>query len=175
MKNNLTYSYVYISSRCIIFSKAEGRQGYTFSIMKYFIHTCNGLLTRYQKIVGCACTANAGNVSPLPRVSNSDMHHGTCVKHVAWCMSILLTSGFIWSRWREERSRHSRRMRKPRFYVSGKRSMGMIAVYYITGINVAAEVLKVYLNIRMSHTFFKINEYAWKINRNIVVQSEQVT
>ena len=32
-----------------------------------------------------------------------------------------LTSGFLWSRWRGKRSRHSRRMCNPQFYVSGKR------------------------------------------------------
>ena len=34
-----------------------------------------------------------------------------------------LTSGFLWSRWRGKRSRHSRRMRNPQFHVSGKRPM----------------------------------------------------
>ena len=37
-----------------------------------------------------------------------------------------LTSGFLWSRWRGKRSRHSRRMRNPQFYVSGKRPMLLI-------------------------------------------------
>ena len=50
----------------------------------------------------------------------TDMHHGTCVSHVPWCMLGKLTSGFLWSRWRGTRSRHSRRMRNPQFYVSGK-------------------------------------------------------
>ena len=45
----------------------------------------------------------------------------TCVTHVPWCMQGSLTSGFIWSRWRGKRSRHSRRMRNPQFCVSGKR------------------------------------------------------
>ena len=27
-----------------------------------------------------------GRFSPPPRVSDSDIHHGTCVTHVAWCM-----------------------------------------------------------------------------------------
>ena len=49
-----------------------------------------------------------GTFSPPPRVSESDMHHGTCVKHVPWCMPGLLTSGFIRSRWRGKRSWHSR-------------------------------------------------------------------
>ena len=43
--------------------------------------------------------------------------------HVPWCMAGSRTSGFIWSRWRGKRSRHSKRMRNPQFYVSGKRPM----------------------------------------------------
>ena len=58
---------------------------------------------------------------PPPRFSDPDMHHGTCVTHVPWCMPGSLTSGFLWSRWRGKRSRHSRRMRNPRFCISGKR------------------------------------------------------
>ena len=42
--------------------------------------------SQIRKIGGFACAGNARNVSPLPRVSNVDMHHGTCVKHVPWCM-----------------------------------------------------------------------------------------
>ena len=60
--------------------------------------------------------------SPPPRLSDPDMHHGTCVTHVPWC-GISLTSGFLWIRWRRKRSRHSRRMRNPQFCVSGKRPM----------------------------------------------------
>ena len=54
-----------------------------------------------RRIEGCACARNAGNVSAAPLVSDPDMHHGTCVTHVPWCMSGSLTSGFLWSRWRE--------------------------------------------------------------------------
>ena len=35
--------------------------------------------------------------SPPPRVSDHDMHQGTCVTHVSWCMPGSLTSGFLWS------------------------------------------------------------------------------
>ena len=59
-----------------------------------------------------------GTFSPPPLASDPDMHHGTCVTHVPWCMLGSLTSGFLWSRWRGKRSR---RMRNPQFYVSGKR------------------------------------------------------
>ena len=34
------------------------------------------------------------------QVSDLDMHYGTCVKHVPWCMPGSLTSDFLWSRWR---------------------------------------------------------------------------
>ena len=63
--------------------------------------------------------------SPPPRVSDSDIHHGTCVTHVPRCMPGSLTSGFLWSRWREKRFRHSRRMRSTQFCVSGKRPMNV--------------------------------------------------
>ena len=46
----------------------------------------------------------------------------TCITahawHVPWCISGSLTSGFLWSQWWGIRSRHSRRMRNPQFYVS---------------------------------------------------------
>ena len=54
-------------------------------------------------------------------LSDPDMHLGTCVTHVPWCMPGSLNSGFLWSRWRGNRSRHSRRILQ--FYVSGKRPM----------------------------------------------------
>ena len=50
------------------------------------------------KIVGCACAGNAGNVFPSTDfkrktlVSDPNMHHGTCVTHVPWCMSGSLTT-----------------------------------------------------------------------------------
>ena len=52
-----------------------------------------------RKIEGCACAGNAGKVFPhrriqrKPLVSDSDMHHGTCVTHVPWCMSESLIRG----------------------------------------------------------------------------------
>ena len=60
---------------------------------------------------------------PPPRVSDPDMHHDTCVTHVLWCMSGSLTSRIIWSWCHGKRFRHSWRMRKPQFCVSGKRPM----------------------------------------------------
>ena len=83
----------------------------------------HGSWASYQirKCAGCARAGNAGNIFQPPRVNYPDMHHGTCVTHVPWCMPGSLTSGFLWNRWRGKRSWHSRRMRNMQFYVSGKR------------------------------------------------------
>ena len=45
----------------------------------------------------------------------------TCVSRVPWCMAGSQTGGFVWSRWRGKRPRHSRRMGNPQFHTSGKR------------------------------------------------------
>ena len=85
------------------------------------LHRANGPLTRYVKLQVAHAPGKPGTFSPSPRVRDPDMHHDTCVTHVPWCMSGSLTSGLFWNRWRGKRSRHSRRMRNPKFYVSGKR------------------------------------------------------
>ena len=77
----------------------------------------NGPLTRYNKLQVAHAPGMPGTFSPSSRVSDPDMHHDTCVMHVPWCMSGSLTSDFHWDRWRVKRSRHSRRMRNPRFYL----------------------------------------------------------
>ena len=86
----------------------------------------NGPLTRYVKLRVAHAPGMPGTFPPPPLVSDPDMHHGTCVTHVPWCMSGSLTSGFLWSRWRGKRSRHSRRMRNTQFCVSGKRPMSWL-------------------------------------------------
>ena len=53
-----------------------------------------------------------------PPVSYPGMHHSTCVTHVLWCMWGTLIRGGG-----EKHSWHSWCMRKPQFYVSGKRLM----------------------------------------------------
>ena len=82
-----------------------------------------GPLDRYVKLRVTHAPGMPGTFSPPLRVSDPDMHHGMCVTHVPWCMLGLLTSGFLWRRWWGKTSRHSRRMRNPQFYVSGKRPM----------------------------------------------------
>ena len=82
---------------------------------------CNdGPLTRYVKLRVAHAPGMPGTFSPPPRISDPDIHHGACVTHVPWCMPGWLIKGFIW-RWRGKRSRYSRRMRNPQFYVSSKR------------------------------------------------------
>ena len=51
-----------------------------------------------HKIANAHAQGMTGTFSPPPRVSNLDMHHGTCVTHVPWLMSGSLISGFLWSR-----------------------------------------------------------------------------
>ena len=80
-----------------------------------------------------------GTFSPPWRVS--DMHHDTCMTHVPWFMAESLTSGFLWSRWREKRSKHSRRMHNPQFCVSGKSPISLIKVSTNKGPKMDAFVL----------------------------------
>ena len=51
-----------------------------------------------HKIAGAHAPGMPGTFSPPRWVSDLDMHHGTCVTHVPWCMSGSLSSGFLWSR-----------------------------------------------------------------------------
>ena len=88
------------------------------------LRTGHGPLARYVKLRVAHAPGLARTFSPPPRVSDPDMHHGTYVTHVTWCMPGSLNSRFHWSRWQRKRSRHSRRMRiNPQFYVSSKRPM----------------------------------------------------
>ena len=79
----------------------------------------NGPLTSYAKLRVAHAPGITGTFSPPLWISYPNKHHGTCETHLPGP----LTSGFLWSRWRRKRSRHSRRMRKPPFCVSGKRPM----------------------------------------------------
>ena len=83
--------------------------------------TSHGPLDRYVRVCVAHAPGMPGTFSPPPRVRDPDMYHGTFVTHVTWCMSGSLTGVFLWSQWRGKRSRHSRSMRNPQLYVSGKR------------------------------------------------------
>ena len=88
-----------------------------------------GPRARYAKLRVAHASGMPGTLSPPPRVSDPDMHHGTCVTHVPWCMSGSLTRSFIWSRWQGKHSRHSRRMCNSQFNVAGKRPTRMKCSY----------------------------------------------
>ena len=53
-----------------------------------------------RKIAGAHAPGMPGTFSPPSGTSDPDMHHGTCVTHVPWCMPGSLTSVFLWSQWR---------------------------------------------------------------------------
>ena len=80
------------------------------------------LFTSYVKLRLAHAPGMQGTFIPPQRVCDPDMHQGTCVTHVPWCMLGSLTSGFLWIRWRGKRSRHSQPMRNAQFDLSGKRS-----------------------------------------------------
>ena len=89
----------------------------------------HGPLTRCTNLRVAHAPRMPGAFFPPTRVSDPNMHYGMCVTHVPWCMPGSLTSGFLWSRWRGERSRHSWRMRNPQIYVSGKRPIEMLSAW----------------------------------------------
>ena len=87
----------------------QGKRPHQANVTRY------GPLTRYVNLQVAHASGMPETFSPPPRVSDLDMHHGTCVTHVPWCMPGSLAGDFLWSRWRGKRSRHSRRMRTCNF------------------------------------------------------------
>ena len=118
-----------------------------YCLRKWFV--AYGPLARYVKLWFAHAPRMPGTFSPTPRVSDPDMHRGTCVTHVPWCMPGSVTSGFLWSRWRGKRSRHSRRMRNPQLYVSGKRPIRCQAI------NSNCRVFVINLSLRRSFSMTK--------------------
>ena len=88
-------------------------------------------LIRYIKLWVAHAPRLPGTFSPPTRVSDPDMHHGTCVTHVPRCIPAWLTSGFLWSRWRRETFPAFPRMRNLQVYVSGKRPMRQPYAYFM--------------------------------------------
>ena len=95
----------------------------------------HGSLARYVKLRVEHALGMPGTFSPPPPVSDSDMHQGTCVTHMPWCMLGSLTSSFLWSLWWGKYSQHSQSMCNPQFYVSGKRPMDCCSGAWITKTN----------------------------------------
>ena len=65
-------------------------------------HVITWASCQIRKIAGAHAPGMPGTFSPSPQVSDPDMHHGTCVTHVPWCMPGSLTSGFLLNRRRGE-------------------------------------------------------------------------
>ena len=101
---------------------------YWLSLLQLLTWVHSGPLARYVKFRIAHAPGMPGTFSPPPPVNDPDMYGGTCVTHVPWCMLGSLTGGFLWSRWCGKRSRQSRRMRNPQFYVSGKRPIVTITI-----------------------------------------------
>ena len=82
-----------------------------------------------RKIAGCACTGNAGNVFPATNFNrNRLLMIPACITARA-----VMHVGIANPRWR---GKHSRRMRNPNFYVSGKRPIdkgGQLKYYQTLG------------------------------------------
>ena len=77
-----------------------------------------------RKIAGCACAGNAGNIFPATDFKGNRLlasrHASRHARHARAVMHV----GIANPRWWGKRSRQSRRMRNPQFYVSGKRPIG---------------------------------------------------
>ena len=78
------------------------RAHYDVTVMLPLICWCHGPLTRYVNLRMPHAPGMPRTFSPPPRVGDTDLHHGTCVTHVPWCMPGSLTSSFLWSRRRGE-------------------------------------------------------------------------
>ena len=83
-----------------------------------------------RKIAGCACAENAGNVFPSTAFKGNRL-----LAIPAWITSradarAVMHVGIPNPHWQGKRSRHSRRMRNPQFYVSRKRSMAIVMILH---------------------------------------------
>ena len=101
-----------------------------FSRISATSYALNWPLTRYAKLQVAHTPEMPGTFCPPPWVSGPDMHHGTCMTHVSWCMPGSLTNGFLWSRRRGKRSLHPAILRiwqaahcQSRIYKSSPRSL----------------------------------------------------
>ena len=141
-------------------------------------HTQHGPLDRYVKLRVVHAPGMPGTFFTPPRVSDPDMHHGTCVTHVPWCMPGSLTSDFLWSRWRGKRSRHSQRMRNAQFYVSGKMpipqklsSFYRLTLWHVTSClilcGVAVSMLLEMALVRIYNLPQKLHDNFWSSNTKL--------
>ena len=100
---NLFHIYIYMQgvthistrSRCWGFVKCS----MSARIPSPYNGSNHGPLARYVKLQVGHAPGIPGTFSLPPLIFAPDMHHGTCVTHVSWCMPGSLTSSFLWSQW----------------------------------------------------------------------------
>ena len=94
-----------LESKINLMVKYPWKLAILFEMISKFLLTfsppCHGPLARYVKLRVAHSPGMPGTFSSPQRLNDPDMHHGTCVTRVPWCMLGSLTSGFILSRWRE--------------------------------------------------------------------------
>ena len=89
-RNNLDFRQQGITWIIWTINDLLGRQGihvikFQLTLTTWFY--THGPLTRYVKLRVVHAPGIPGKFSPSSRVSNTDMHHGTCVTHVPWCIA----------------------------------------------------------------------------------------
>ena len=89
-----------------------------------------------------------------PLISDSGTHHRSCGAHLRHARAVIHI-GIAYSRWRGQRYRHSRRMRNPQFYKSGKMPMQMLST-----------LQHIFLHHWFIHSYFALN-YNKKYGINI--------
>ena len=94
----------------------------------------------------------------------------------------LLTGGFLWSRWRGRRSRHSRGMRNPQFYVSGKRPISIVAVQAgqqgrISPVNTHTSIIFLRIILKSGKRIYspKISDYGNSASLNIRIMDRLIS
>ena len=131
-------------------------------IMSMPVH---GPLTRYAKLRVAHAPVMPRTFSPPHLVSDLDMHHGTCVTHVPWCMTGSLTSGFLWSRWQENVPGIPGACASRIFVVFGKRPMDRTSSYTAIVDLQCVRHLHWDVNKKESRNYFRVKYREEKYNR----------
>ena len=89
-ENNI-FKYTLRKHGFVLFCFSLKYHWHVFLVVSLIIIQCRfghslGPLSRYVKLRVAHVPGMLGKFSPPPRVSDPDMHHGTCVTHVPWCM-----------------------------------------------------------------------------------------
>ena len=99
--------------------------------MEWSIPNLHGPLARYAILWVAHAPEMPGTSFPPLRVSDPDVHHGTCVTHVPWCMPEIANQGFYFKIGGGENvpGIPGTTLRNLQCWVSGKRPMLSISFY----------------------------------------------